>query len=92
MVTRGMITYLIIVCLDRSQYDSADLKTAVFKSTSVIQGVLSKVIYTPRLYTLTYLCHLTENNGVENSGVSFSSDWPAPVTTISASFAVGGAR
>ena len=62
-----MITYLILICLDQSVYESADLKTAVFKSTSVIQGVLSKVIYTARLYTMAYLCHLAENNGVENT-------------------------
>ena len=62
-----MITYLILICLDQSVYESADLKTAVFKSTTVIQGILSKIIYTARLYTMAYLCHLAEHNGVENT-------------------------
>ena len=46
-----MITYLIVVCLDHNQYGSLDLKTDVFKSTSVIQGILSKLIYNTRLFT-----------------------------------------
>ena len=62
-----MICYLIIISLDRSHYDAADLKSAVFRSPSTIQGVLSKLIYTARLYTMTYLCHLADNNGVENT-------------------------
>ena len=62
------ITFFIILCVDRTQYvGQEETKGAVlFKSTSFIQNILSKMIYVSRLCNLAFLNHLTKENALEN--------------------------
>ena len=62
------ITYFVITCLDSRQYQSEEPNCSViFRSTGSIQGILSKLIYNTRLFTILYLRYLAKDNAVDNT-------------------------
>ena len=63
-----IITYFIIASLDSNRIKTLKNKnTIVFKNTSIIQNLLSRLIYTTRLYTLIYSNYLTKRNLLKDS-------------------------
>ena len=63
-----IITYFIIASLDSNRIKTLKNKnTIVFKNTSIIQNLLSRLIYTTRLYTLIYSNYLTKRHLLKDS-------------------------